>query len=73
MNICGYNKNARVARRKFWVMGGTKVHMGGDTEFLGWGGTAFHGGGQGLDGGGVQGHPGALWEPLLTYSNEEVS
>ena len=47
MNICGNNKNAIIAHQKFWVMGGTKVHMGGDTEFLGWGGGQPSMGGSG--------------------------
>ena len=71
MNICGYNKNARLAHRKFGVMGGTKVHMGGGHRIFGMGGTAFHGGGQGHHGG--EGGPGAsggtMENPaLLLYS-----
>ena len=44
--------------------------MGGDTKFLGWGGTAFHGGGQGLYGGGGPGASGGTIEnPGVNLSN----
>ena len=43
--------------------------MGGDTEFLGWGGQPSMGGDKVFMGGGVRGHPGAL----LTTLQAEVT
>ena len=42
---CYNNRIAREARRKFLARGGTKVFMGGDSKFFGWGGQALMGGG----------------------------
>ena len=45
--------NAREARGKNLVRGGTKVRMVGDSEFWGWGGTGLDGGGTTPGWGGV--------------------
>ena len=38
---CYNNRIAREARRKFLARGGTKVFMGGDSKFFGWGDYPF--------------------------------
>ena len=63
MNICGCKPNARVSRRKFWVMGGGPRFTWGGHRIFGMGGTAFHGGGQGLDGGGPGASGGTMGTP----------
>ena len=69
MNICVSNKNTRVARQKFWVMGGDQGSHGGGHRIFGMGGDSLSWGGTRSGWGGVQGHPGALWEPLSNLSS----
>ena len=57
------NGIAREARRKFFTRGGTKLLMGGDSKFFGWGGTGFDGGGLPLNGGGPPPSPPILASP----------
>ena len=57
------NGIAREARRKFFARGGTKLLMGGDSKFFGWGGTGLDGGGLPLDGGGSPPIPPHIGQP----------
>ena len=60
------NGIAREARRKFFARGGTKLLMGGDSKFFGWGGTGLDGGGLPLYGGGSPPIPPHIGQPWLT-------
>ena len=58
------NNCARSAR-KISVRGGSKVRMGGEGQFFGWGGTGLDGGGLPLDGGGSPPIPPHSGQPCM--------
>ena len=68
MNICGYNKNARVARRKFGVMGGDQGSHGGGHRIFGMGGgQPFMGGDKVWMGGGPGASGGTMGTPAINF------